>query len=77
MKKLILFLAFSLLTSQAFAENKKAVAEVPTKQVVTASFANTIEDLMPSVVNIAAIQEVPNSNVTVDQAILGELPNIF
>ncbi len=75
MKKLTLTLSLILITSQSFAaENKKPAEVPPAKPAVVASFADTIEDLMPAVVNISAVQEVQTGNVSVDQVVLGELP---
>lgn len=76
MKKLALALSLLVVSSQAFAnEGKKTPAtEVPAKSTVIASFADTIEDLMPTVVNISAVQEVKTGNVSVDQVVIGELP---
>jgi len=73
MKKFTLALSLFLFSLQAFAENKK-VTEVPPKPVAMASFADVVEDLIPSVVNISTTQEVHTGNVTVDQIVLGELP---
>ena len=73
MKQLTLIIALTLISSQVFAENKKAV-EVPPKPIVMTSFADVVEDLIPTVVNISAIQEVQTGNASVDQIVLGELP---
>lgn len=75
MKKLTLTLSLILIASHSFAaENKKPAEVVPVKPAVFASFADTIEDLMPAVVNISAVQEVQTGNVSIDQVVLGELP---
>lgn len=76
MKKLILISSLFIAASQAFAvENKKPpIAEIPPKQVVISSFADIVEELTPTVVNISAIQELQTGNISIDQAVIGELP---
>ena len=76
MKKLTFAFSLLILASQAFAaENKKTpTPEIPPKQVVISSFADIVEDLTPTVVNISAIQEVQTGNISIDQAVIGELP---
>ncbi|MBU6140957.1 MAG: Do family serine endopeptidase [Proteobacteria bacterium] len=74
MKNLIIAFTLLLLTSQAFAAENKKNDIPPSKPAVISGFADIVEDLMPTVVNISAIQEVQTGNVTVDQIVLGELP---
>lgn len=51
------------------------IEAISPKQIVMNGFADTVEDLLPAVVNISAIQEVQsNGNGAIDQALLGELP---
>jgi serine protease Do len=50
------------------------VAFSSSKQLVANSFADTVEDLLPTVVNISTIQEIQTGNSNVDQILLGELP---
>ena len=74
MKRFTLIIAFIFTLSPAFAAKNKNKSSVPPKPVMISSFADIIEDLMPSVVNISAIQEVRRSNASVDQILLDELP---
>ncbi len=74
MKKLTLSITLLLLASQAFAAENKKTDLPPSKPAVISGFADIVEDLMPTVVNISAIQEVQTGNITVDQIVLGELP---
>jgi serine protease Do len=43
------------------------------KQMAVNGFADIVEELMPAVVNISAVQEVQSSNINIDQ-LIGELP---
>ena len=71
MKKLLII--FLLLTNfnQAFAQN-----QISSKQMMVGGFADIIEDILPSVVNISATQEVRNSSNKSDDDLLNELPKI-
>lgn len=72
MKKLSLFLLLITINSNnAFAQTKEISASP--KQVAASGFADLVEDLLPTVVNISASQDSA-SNTTVDQALFAELP---
>lgn len=88
MKKL-LFLCLILLANAASAQETRKtvkakkplqtpaeqVEAISPKQMVMNGFADTVEDLLPAVVNISAVQEVAtNSSGSIDQILLGELP---
>lgn len=67
-----IFLAFS---TQSFAQKANAKIEaIPSKPSVMNGFADIVEELLPAVVNISTTQEVQNSNNSVDQSLLGDLP---
>ncbi len=89
MKKLspiFLILAFLTQSNQALAAVGKTVsqsatlAKIPTeispspKQLASSGFADLVEDLLPTVVNISATQEMQSGGTNIDQTILGELP---
>lgn len=75
MKKLSALALILAISSNCYANEAKKPAEVPpSKPQVMSGFADIIEDLMPTVVNISATQEVQTGNATVDQIVLGELP---
>lgn len=85
MKKILpLFLIIITIsqTSQTLAaqpaEQIKTITEksepIPQKPAVMSGFADIVEELLPTVVNISATQEVQTGNVSIDQALLGELP---
>ena len=59
------------LQNQALAQNA-----VTPKQVGANGFADIVEELMPSVVNISAVQEVQTNSTSLDQNLLNELPKI-
>lgn len=48
-------------------------AEIPAKPQAIASFADIVDDLLPSVVNISTTQEI-KTNFTIDENLLGEFP---
>ncbi len=51
------------------------VDTISPKQLATSGFADIIEDLLPTVVNISATQEIQaNSNANLDQILFGEVP---
>ncbi len=69
---LCIFLAFS---NQAFAQKAHIKPEaIPSKPSVMNGFADIVEELLPAVVNISTTQEVQNTNNSVDQSLLGDLP---
>jgi serine protease Do len=66
------FLAFS---NQSFAQKTNAKIEaIPSKPNVMNGFADIVEELLPAVVNISTTQEAQNTNNSVDQSLLGDLP---
>ncbi len=77
MKKIFFFL-FLITSAQSFAQNNLAKTSIKTeiispKQSLVNGFADTVEELLPAVVNISATQEIQtNSNSAID--LLGELP---
>jgi serine protease Do len=72
MKKYLIF--FFLLSSAAFAQRPSAELSFSNKQSLSSGFADILEDLMPAVVNIFAIEEVAsNANGAIDQSLLNEL----
>jgi serine protease Do len=88
MKKisLVIFLLAFFPTAQAFAEKKVAkntatktsdsaqeITASP-KQIASEGFADAVEELLPTVVNISATQDSTSGNTTIDQALLGDLP---
>ncbi len=50
------------------------IESVPPKQLAMTGFADIVEELLPAVVNISALQEVQTGGSTIDQVLLGELP---
>ena len=77
MKKIFFFL-FLITSAQSFAQNNLAKTSIKTeiispKQSLVNGFADTVEELLPAVVNISATQEIQtNNNSAID--LLGELP---
>jgi len=71
MKKIIFILLITLFSSQVVAQEK--LEAISPKQVAMTGFADTIEELMPAVVNISATEELQSGNTNVEQMI-GELP---
>lgn len=77
MKKIFFFL-FLITSTQSFAQNNFAKPPIKTeiaspKQSLTNGFADTVEELLPAVVNISATQEIQaSSNSAID--LLGDLP---
>ncbi len=54
---------------------ESAKEAISPKQAAMTGFADTVEDLLPAVVNISTTQDAPTSNGTgVDQSLLGEIP---
>jgi serine protease Do len=70
--KIFLSLLFACaLQNQALAQNTATP-----KQVAANGFADIVEELLPSVVNISAVQEVQTNSASIDQNLLNELPKI-
>lgn len=58
-------------------EKAEKVEPLSPKQFAATGFADTVEELLPTVVNISTIQEIQTNGATnVDQVLLGELPKI-
>ena len=78
MKKLTTFFLLLILANSALAQDKEKTVEknevaISPKQLASSGFADIIEDLLPTVVNISASQDSTTSN-SVDPALLAELP---
>ena len=76
MKKIFFFL-FLITSTQSFAQNNLAKISTKTeiispKQFLANGFADTVEELLPAVVNISATQEIQSGNSAID--LLGDLP---
>ena len=71
----LFFCIFFAFSNQAFAQKANTKIEsIPSKANVMSGFADIVEELLPAVVNISTTQEVQNSNNSVDQSLLGDLP---
>lgn len=68
------------INSTANSQDKKSDAAQPSivttspKQLAANGFADIVEELLPSVVNISAVQEMSASETSVDQVFFNELP---
>jgi serine protease Do len=68
----ILLLIFFTLATNALAQTTKSPS--PNKQIPNSGFADIVEELIPTVVNISATQEVSNGNApAIDQTLLNDL----
>jgi serine protease Do len=82
MKKILalFFILILAASSEALAAKKTAKAKnkrgiISSKQIPTQGFADTVEKLIPTVVNISATQDTnANPNVSIDEILPGELP---
>lgn len=71
----LFFCVLFAFSNQAFAQKAHAKPEaIPSKPAIMSGFADIVEELLPAVVNISTTQEVQNSNNSVDQSLLGDLP---
>ncbi len=83
MKKILLSSCFLLAVfsfeTQALAQKKernfnKAEIAISPKQLASEGFSDIIDDLLPAVVNISAMQDSNSGNTTIDQSVLADLP---
>ncbi|MDX2083288.1 MAG: Do family serine endopeptidase [Rickettsiales bacterium] len=68
-----------IIQNQAFAQKKELVANktetlISPKQLAASGFADIIEDLLPAVVNISAMQELNSGSGAIDSNLLADLP---